>query len=87
MDIEITEKINNPFFKRTEVHFVVKHQNQGTPNKAILRNELANALNAKKDQIIIDSIHSGYGIQQIKGYAKVYNSQKEAEKIERKHRA
>jgi small subunit ribosomal protein S24e len=85
MEIEITEKKNNPMFKRTEVQFIIKHENQGTPNKTILQNELAEALNAKKDQIIIDTIHSSFGIQQTRGYAKVYTSRKEAETIERKH--
>lgn len=85
MEIEITNKKNNQLFKRTEVHFIIKHENQGTPNKAIMRNELAEALNAKKDQIIIDRVESSFGIQETKGYAKVYSSRKEAEDIERKH--
>lgn len=85
MEIEITEKKNNPFFKRTEVHFIISHENQGTPNQAIIRNELASELNAKKENIIIESIDSSFGIQQTKGYAKVYSSRKEAESIERKH--
>jgi ribosomal protein S24E len=85
MEIEITDKKTNPFFKRTEVHFVIKHDNQGTPNQAIIRNELAESLNVKKDTIIIDTIHSSYGLQHTKGYAKVYSSRKEAESIEREH--
>jgi len=85
MEIEITDKKNNQLLKRTEVHFIIKHENQGTPNKAIMRNELAEALNAKKDQIIIDRVESSFGIQETKGYAKVYSSRKEAEDIERKH--
>jgi len=85
MEIEITDKKNNPFFKRTEVHFTIKHENQATPNQVIIRNELAENLNVKKDTIVIDKIHSSYGLQQIKGYAKVYLSRKEAESIERKH--
>jgi len=85
MEIEITDKKNNPLFKRTEIQFIIKHENQGTPNQSILRNELAEALNAKKDQIIIDTVHSSFGIQQTRGYAKIYTSRKEAEKIERKH--
>ena len=85
MEIEITEKKNNPFFKRTEVQFTITHENQKTPNQAIIRNELANSLNTKKENIIIDNIQSNYGIQQSKGYAKVYLSRKEAESIEQNY--
>ena len=85
MEIEITEKKNNPFFKRTEVHFTVIHENQKTPKQAIIRNELENSMNTKKENIIIEEIQSNYGIQQSKGYAKVYSSRKEAEAIEQKY--
>ena len=85
MEIEINEKKNNPLFKRTEVYFTVVHPNEGTPNRAIIQSELAEALNTKKDNIIIDTIDSGFGVQKTSGYAKVYSSQKIAESIERKH--
>lgn len=85
MEIEINDKKTNPFFKRTEVHFTIKHENQGTPNQSIIRNELAETMNVKKETIIIDKISSRYGRQYTKGYAKVYSSRKEAEKIEQKH--
>ena len=85
MEIEINNKKINPFFKRTEVHFTIKHENQGTPNKGIIRNELAEALNVKRESIIIDRIHSSFGLQHTKGYAKVYTSRKEADAIEHKH--
>jgi ribosomal protein S24E len=85
MEIEINDKKTNAFFKRTEVHFTIKHENQGTPNQAIIRNELAEAMNVKKEAIIIEKINSSYGLQHTKGYAKVYSSRKDAEKIEQKH--
>ena len=85
MEIEINEKKNNPLFKRTEVYFTVVHPNEATPNRAIIQSELADALNANKDHIIIDTLHSGFGVQKTKGYAKVYSSKKYAESLERKH--
>jgi small subunit ribosomal protein S24e len=85
MEIEINEKKNNPLFKRTEVYFTVVHPNEKTPNRAIIQSELAEALNTKKDNVIVDTINSGFGVQKTKGYAKVYSSRKIAETIERKH--
>ena len=48
MEIIIDSKINNPLINRTEVHFTVIHEGEGTPNREIIRSELAEKLNAKK---------------------------------------
>ena len=85
MEIEITDKKNNPFLKRTEVQFIISHENQKTPNQVIIKNELANSLNTNKENIIIDHLRSNYGIQKTYGYAKIYSSRKEAETIEQKY--
>ncbi|MDG6219553.1 MAG: 30S ribosomal protein S24e [Candidatus Thermoplasmatota archaeon] len=84
MELEISEKKNNPFLKRTEVHFVAKHETEKTPNRRLIRSELADALNTKQENIIIDTIISSFGSQISKGYAKVYSSRKHAEDVERK---
>jgi len=85
MELEINEKKNNPLFKRTEVYFTITHENEKTTNRKIIQNQLAEALNAKKEAIIVERIDSSFGLQQTKGYAKIYSSQKDAEAIERKH--
>lgn len=83
MELEITEKKNNPLLKRTEVQFVAKHENEGTPNRKLIRSELADALNTKQENIIIDSITSSFGSYISKGYAKAYSSHKHATDVER----
>jgi small subunit ribosomal protein S24e len=85
MDIEIISKKNNPLFNRTEVHFTINHTGEGTPNREIIRSELSEKLNAKKENIIINSINSSFGIQQSKGYAKIYTSLKKSDNPERKY--
>jgi ribosomal protein S24E len=84
MELEITEKKNNSLLKRTEVQFIAKHENEGTPNRKLIRSELADALNTKQENIIIDSIHSSFGSFTSKGYAKAYSSLKHAQDVERK---
>ena len=84
MELEITEKKNNPLLKRTEVQFIAKHETEGTPNRKLIRSELADALNTKQENIIIDSITSSFGSNISKGYAKAYSSRKHAEDVERK---
>ncbi len=85
MEIEIDSKRNNPLLNRTEVHFTIQHEGEKTPNREIIRSELAEKLNAKKENIIINDIHSSSGIQKSTGYAKIYSVIKKAEELERKH--
>lgn len=85
MEMEIDSKKNNPLFDRTEVHFTIQHEGEKTPNREIIRSELAEKLNAKKENIIINDIQSSSGIQKSTGYAKIYSSVKKAEEMERKH--
>ena len=85
MEIEIDSKKNNPLLNRTEVHFTIQHEGEKTPNREIIRSELAEKLDAKKENIIINDIQSSSGIQKSMGYAKIYSSVKKAEEMERKH--
>ena len=82
MEIEIDSKRNNPLLNRTEVHFTVKHTGEKTPNRELLRSELADKLNAKKENIIISFLKSSFGINETIGYAKVYSSIKQSTNIE-----
>jgi small subunit ribosomal protein S24e len=85
MEIEIDSKKNNPLLKRTEVYFTIKHTGEGTPNREIIRGELAEKLNSKKENVVVNIIKPGFGIQETTGYAKVYLSLESSKGIEREH--
>jgi len=85
MDIEIQSKTDNSLFKRTEVHFLIHHEAEKTPKRDLVRSELADKLKTKKENILIDSMHSSFGSTDTIGYAKIYKSLKEAESQEKKH--
>ena len=82
MEIEIEEKRENPLLYRKEIRFVVIHEGEGTPSRAIVKEELAKKLKEKTGNIIIDHIRSHFGSQKSIGYAKVYKSLDDAKKIE-----
>ena len=82
MEIEIESKRNNPLLNRTEVYFIVKHPGEGTPNREIIRSELADKLNVNKENIVVNTVKSGFGIQEISGYAKVYSSVQKIKNLE-----
>ena len=83
MELEITTKKTNSLLKRTEVHFIAKHENERTPNRKLIRSELADTLNTKPENIIIDSLSSSFGSHNSIGYAKAYSSLKQAKEVER----
>ena len=85
MEIEIDSKKNNPLINRTEVRFTIRHKGESTPNREIVRSELAEKLNVKKEDVVVDNIHTSFGVQQIKGYAKIYNTIENAKGWERSH--
>lgn len=85
MEVKIENKKNNQLLNRTEVYFTITHEGEGTPNREIIRNELADKLNTKKENIVVDSLSSGFGIRKTEGYAKVYTSIKQAKGLEREH--
>jgi small subunit ribosomal protein S24e len=85
MEIEIDSKRNNPLLNRTEIYFTIKHEGEGTPNRELIRSELADKLNVKKENIIVNTVDSSFGKQEISGYAKVYSSIPKAKDIENDH--
>jgi small subunit ribosomal protein S24e len=85
MEIEIDSKRNNPLMNRTEVYFTVKHFGEKTPNRELVKSELADKLNEKKENIIISFLKSGFGINKTTGYAKIYSSLKLSKDIEPDH--
>ncbi len=85
MEIEIDSKKNNPLINRTEVRFTIHHKGESTPNREIVRSELAEKLNVKKEDVVVDNIHTSFGVQRIKGYAKIYNTVENAKGWERSH--
>ncbi|KYK32513.1 MAG: hypothetical protein AYK22_07415 [Thermoplasmatales archaeon SG8-52-3] len=85
MEIEIDSKRNNPLLNRTEIYFTIKHEGEGTPNRELIRSELADKLNVKKENIIVNTIDSSFGKHEITGYAKIYSSIAKAKETEHDH--
>ena len=85
MELEIVAKRDNPLLKRTEVRFRVTHPSEPSPQRGALRDQLAKALHATRDIVIVDFSRSEFGRSASRGYAKVYKSKEDALRVERKH--
>ena len=79
MEIEIHSKNENPLMKRTEIQFTIHHESEKTPKRELIRGELADQLNAKKEHIFINFMKSSFGSTDTVGYAKIYKSEKYAD--------
>jgi len=78
MEIEIQSKTDNLLLGRTEIHFIILHEGEGTPKRDLVRGELAEKLNAKKETIMVDFMRSSFGARRTVGYAKIYKSIEDA---------
>jgi len=85
MNIEIVEKKENKLLNRTEVHFRVIHEGEKTPERELVKNDLAEILKAKKGNIVLEYLKPEFGIQQSIGYAKIYKSMDDAKRVEKEH--
>ena len=85
MELEISDKRENPLLDRTEVHFVVHHPNQPSPRREHVREALSYELNVKKELVVVDNLRSSFGVHDTKGYAKIYSKKEVALKVEREY--
>lgn len=85
MEIEILSKQENQLLDRIEVKFKAVHEKEGTPQREVVREKLANMLKASKERVIVDAMDSEFGRMETVGYAKVYKTKEAAMKYEREH--
>ena len=84
MELEIAEKNDNPLLHRQEVQIVIKHENESTPRRSEVIQNLSDKMKAKKDLIIIDHLKNKYGKMESQGYAKIYKNIEALNRIETK---
>lgn len=64
MKLEITQEKHNVFFKRKEYMFLITHEQEATPSKQKLLEELSKFLNVEKEKIDIKYIMTKKGMSQ-----------------------
>jgi small subunit ribosomal protein S24e len=82
MELEVISRKENPLLGRIEIEFKISHSKEKTPTRNDVQTELATIVNTKKDRVIIDKMETIFGKSETIGYAKVYDSQELAKKIE-----
>lgn len=82
MDIKITEDKNNALLNRREIKFTVKFEGP-TPSRNDVKGKLVAMLNTPIDLTIIQKMDSEYGMQELSGYAKIYEDAARMTQVER----
>ena len=82
MELKILEEKENPFFERKEFLILVKHENEATPSRESLAEEIEKMLKIKKEQIEIDYIRTKSGMSESLAKVKVYSKPIKREKNE-----
>jgi len=85
MEIRIVEERTNPLLKRHELRFEVAHPTAATPTRDHVRTELAKAIHASKDRVIIERMDPRFGTALTRGEANVYETAQAALSITREH--
>ena len=84
MEIKILSERYNPLLKRKEYRFIVDHDG-ATPAFKDVKLKLAAILNASKDLLVVEKIVEEAGMQRVRGYAKLYDSEEMLKLVEREH--
>jgi small subunit ribosomal protein S24e len=71
--------------KRHEFRFEVAHATAATPTRENVRTELAKAVQAPKDRVVIERMHPRFGTAVTRGEANVYDTADAAKLITREH--
>lgn len=85
MEIIVNEKIENPLLNRTEIRFDCTYQGDATPKVLDVKNRLVATLNVDKNLLVVHNLKPSYGEGKAHGYAKLYDSEENLNKIERDH--
>ena len=85
MEINVTQKTENPLLDRTEIQFDCTYQGESTPKVLEVKNRLVAVLDVDKNLLVVDKLKPQFGEGTAKGYAKLYDSTQSLSKIEREH--
>ena len=84
MELEIVTKKENPLLDRLELEVLARHIGLPTPQRDEVREQVAAAVKAKKEQVVVDHLDTTFGTGITRGYVKVYKTKDAALAIEQR---
>ncbi|GAB6284479.1 MAG: 30S ribosomal protein S24e [Methanoregula sp.] len=74
MDVTIESDKRNELLSRREVEFTLKYEG-ATPSRMQITGKLCALLNVKESLVVLDSLHSSFGMTQVTGTARIYDTE------------
>jgi len=81
VEIKVLDQAYNPLLKRKEVKVEITHSGAGTPDRFMIRKELASRLNVKLDNLYVVGMETKTGMGKTRCNAEVYDTPETARKI------
>jgi small subunit ribosomal protein S24e len=82
MDFEVSRDTRNELLSRREVDFSLRFEGP-TPSRKQIIGKLAATLNVKENLLVLDSLKTSFGVTQLTGKARIYDSEEQKAKTER----
>lgn len=82
MEFEITKNIRNELLMRREIEFTLRFDG-ATPPRTQIIGKLAALLNVTEKELVLDSLKTIFGATELKGSARVYESEEKRDRTER----
>jgi small subunit ribosomal protein S24e len=82
MDFEVSRDTRNELLSRREVDFSLRFEGP-TPSRTQIIGKLAATLNVNEKLLVLDSLKTSFGVTQLTGKARIYDSEEQKAKTER----
>lgn len=85
MELKVENQIENSLLERIELTFSITHQGEKPPRKDYVREVIGKHFNVKKDLVVIHTMSSIFGTQEMDGSARVYKNPERLQDVERQY--
>lgn len=82
MEFDITRNSRNELLHRREIDFTLRFEG-ATPRRTQITGKLAALLNVNERQMVLDTLKTMFGNTEIKGTARVYDTEEQRARTER----
>jgi len=80
VEIKVLGQVYNPLLKRKEVKVEITHSGAGTPERFMVRKELASRLDVKLDNVYVVDVETKTGMEKTRCDVEVYDTPERARK-------
>lgn len=84
MDFEFIRDEENGLLNRRELDFVLTFEG-ATPSRRMILGKLCALQNVKESLVVLDSIKTSFGKQELTGYARIYEDEDSLKRVEPTH--